>query len=348
MDNQQRIWHYLNGLWQEYLYGRSDVHSQSIWASIGTDGSVWTVNAEGLVYNWDGPRNTWIGFPLRNVKTVHVHSVLRVVATQKSGDMFLRVGNDWPQQPGKCVSAHVDASKIYCDWSATHVLPSGDVPSDKPVTSTGAVWAITLDGSPVRSLGGLTGVLSTDRKLVQLSGRTYDEAVAVSDNDEIIHFANSKWSELQPGARAVWASIGTDGAIYAVNRFGQVYAWDATAKSFVIVLGGNIKYVHVHTAQRVVITSNDKVVLLGNGTKWVEQPGRCANAHVDASDIYCDAGATHVLPGGDDTAVWAISLSGQLVRSANGRKDYLNTSFQAVQVCVLNSQSACLKIITRE
>lgn len=317
----------MNSQWHEVKSG-----FRAAWGSIGIDGSLWAIGPDHRTFRWDVASYSWVVGPGSTLKSIHVHSALRILSTSINNELFLWDGVRWTLQPGKCAYGQIDASKIYCDWSSTHVLPSGEAKSDQAVAAGEALWAITLDGAPVRGLNGVAGTLSPDRKYVQISGRSYDEAVAVCANDKIWHFAHGKWQEFQNGAQAVWASIGIDGTVYVVSRNGLLFVWDSTAGNFVFVPSSNVKYVHVYSALRVVVTSKSRDVAVWSGSNWSSQSKQCDRAQIDATDIYCDASATHNLPTASDASVWAVTLSGQLVRSLNNKKDHLTTTFVPVQV----------------
>lgn len=214
---------------------------------------------------------------------------------------------------------------MYLDILAFLLLATTNVYAD---CTDAAVWGLSNVGRPVRSLHGTDETL--DGNYVQITGRYYNEAVAINAQDEIWHYYNGQWQKL-PGA-AVWASIGIDGNFWVVNRAGLIYGWDAGGNDFIQKEGSGFKSVNVHSASRIIATNTQNKVFLRVGRDWVQQAGDCSSGHIDATEIYCDASATHILPGTAGNAVWALTLNNSVVRSWDGGREYVGTPFVPVQV----------------
>lgn len=208
------------------------------------------------------------------------------------------------------------------------LLLSSHVVVDAADCADSAIWALTNLGQPVRSLDGVDETL--DGNYVQITGRYYNEAVAIDAQDGLWRFFNGQWSRL--AGAAVWASIGVDGSIWVVNRPGFVYSWDTARNEFIEVSRSNAKFISVHSATRVAITDTKNSVSLWIGGKWVLQSGSCEHGQIDATEVYCGSKTSHILPGTAGNAVWAVTLSGRIVRSWDGGRDYVAVPFVPAQV----------------
>jgi hypothetical protein len=149
----------------------------------------------------------------------------------------------------------------------------------------------------------------------QVDAQSYHSAVAVNSNDDIYQFVNGNWAQL-PG-KASWASIGSDGAIWAVNRGQQIFRymgggnWETVPGSAVQVSVGDAGNVWA-------VNAGGQAFKWQGGGNWDNVPGPAF------SRVAVSGGGARVVAVGADQRVFGLAerewvpLPGALVNVSVG------------------------------
>jgi len=146
-----------------------------------------------------------------------------------------------------------------------------------------SAWITTTTGDVFRGRNGNWQKVGT-RNMEMVAGRNFYEALGVNNRNEIYHFIEDKWRRM-PGT-AVWVGFGIDGAKWAVNKAQNVLKWDHDKSSWTKLEGAAVN-VDVYSAARIVVTNKDDEIFTWTGTGWRQEEGKCAQASVTLSNIFC-------------------------------------------------------------
>lgn len=146
----------------------------------------------------------------------------------------------------------------------------------------GSVWIVTRSGGVRRGRNSLWQ--NVEGSLVQVAGRSYYEALGVNSQGDIFHFIEEKWRKL-PGS-AKWAGIGVDGAMWVINAEQQIFHWNHDTSNWTKIDGAAVN-IDVYSSSRIVVTNKNDEIFTWTGTAWKKEDGKCIQASITMSSIFC-------------------------------------------------------------
>lgn len=193
--------------------------------AVGYDGATWGVNAEDLIFRWDG-RN-WHLIPGK-LKQISVGNTTEIWGVNANDEIFRWKGDNWELIPGRL----------------KYVSVGGD----------GTVWGVNAaDEIFRRNSNGWTVVPG---RLKQISVGNVSDIWGVNNKDEIFMWNGTAW-RLIPGSFK-YISVGFDGTVWGINTSGGVYRMNGNEW---VNTGGNLLQISVGSIRHIwAINASNKII----------------------------------------------------------------------------------------
>jgi hypothetical protein len=177
------------------------------WVSVGSDGTVWGVNAGEDIFRRLG-NNQWQQIPGK-LKQISVGNANNVWGVNASGDVFRRSGNGWQQITGKLANVSV--------------------------APDGTVWGCNASDDVFRYLGN-NQWQQIGGKLRQISVGRANIVWGVNGAGEVFRRSGNGWQQI-PGALSCVAAA-SDGTVWGVNAANNIFRYDAPSNNWTTTSGG--------------------------------------------------------------------------------------------------------------
>lgn len=160
------------------------------YVSVGSDGTVWGVNASNQIFQRNGSSWTLIAGSL---KQISVGNAANIWGVNSSDEIFQRTGSSWTRIAG----------------ALKHVAAGSD----------GTVWGVNAGNQIFRRSGASWTLVSGSLK--QISVANAGLVWGVNSNDEIFRRSGSSWTQVAGALKHV--SVGFDGSVFGVNAADEIF-----------------------------------------------------------------------------------------------------------------------------
>lgn len=334
------------------------------WVSAGSDGSVWALDAGGLLYEYTNGNFQLLPGALPGCAYFSANGAANIWATAapnpvapKSYSLLQYANGTW--QP-------VPTPSLHGDWNPPQCCVASDG-SLCVLDGTGTAWRQATGTWTAKKTSGIFQSIAAD---VAASGT--GAAWAVDDTGAFWRNFGSRWVDGQPslpgGATAAQVSVGTDGTVWALDGAGTLYVKNGLSWSIMgggpppfqqppsgvagtfwsVDRSGNLIYWDgsggwITCELPAGATTANSVSVGTDGSVWVlvsTSAGETAAYRYNSTNgTWQQAGANLAqAPAGTADALWCVTPAGSICRSSNGGQTWSTdksapTEIEQLTVC---------------
>lgn len=303
--------------------------------SVGADGSLWGVNANGAIYSYDADTANWFQAP-GTLAHVSVGSSQFVWGLNSAGQIYRWnwLARSWDSIPGNLAQISVGADGEVWGLNAQGLIYRFDTASNDwqhidgnlqqiAVGFDGAVWGINGAHNVYHYNPGSGSFEHIPGTLFSISVGADGDVWGIGSNQSIYRFEPLAGSfEQQPGALAQ-ISVGGNGNIWGLSGAGYIYQYNASNQGWTLIPG---------TLASIAAGADGAVWGLNSGGGIYEFTGV---AH-PVNSLQQLPGALAQVSVGIDGTTWGLNSAGQIFTFDRANQAWIYMPGQLAQIAVAN------------